>query len=329
MNLIILIFCFSHFSLQVVQSQDVSSSHMYSNRIFLNPALAGVDHNERRVFLNYRNQWPGIGNSFVSYTASYDQYIEPLHGGVGLRIFNDVQAKGAIQEFSLAVDYSYHMQLSSKFFLNAGFEAGYVQKSLKTSGFVLGDMIDPVSGEVYSLSADSYYDFKASYPDFTVGLSGFYEKYYGGISISHVLKPSQTQISNDYSRIPRKVMAFAGAIIPIYEKRLGKEVLKLSPNIIYQQQKDFSQLNYGLDAVIQNQLLTGFAVRQNLGIKFSSLIFSIGYITNSFRIRYSYDQMLSSPTVQLPNMGAHEISFIIIMESGKKKKHQAIKCPKI
>jgi len=314
---------------QGVQSQDVSSSHMYSNRIYLNPALTGVEHDERRVFLNYRNQWPGIGNSFVSYTASYDQYIKSLQGGVGFKIFNDAQANGAIQEFSLAVDYSYHMQLSHKFFLNAGFEAGFVQKSLKTSGFVLSDMIDPVTGESSGFSAESFSDSKVFYPDFAIGLSGFYEKYYGGVSVSHILKPFQHEISSNNSRIPRKVIVFVGAMIPIYEKRLGKEVQQLSPNIIYQQQKDFSQLNYGLDAVIQNQLLTGIALRQNLGIQFSSLIFSVGYITNSYRIRYSYDQMLSSPTIQLPNMGAHEISFILIMQSGKKKKHQAIKCPKI
>lgn len=310
-------------------AQDVSFSHMFSNRIYLNPALAGIDEGERRIFLNYRNQWPGIDNSFVSYTASYDQYIESLHGGIGFKVFNDAQGDGAIQEFSLSVDYAYHLQMSSRFFLNAGFEASYVQKAIKTSGFILGDMIDPITGEIMGPSTENYYDNKVSYPDFVIGLSGFYENYYGGISLSHILKPSQTIVSNDYSRVPRKVMIFAGAIFPVYEKRLGKEVLKLSPNFIYQQQKKFSQLFYCLDAVIQDQILTGIGLRQNLGVQFSSLVFSIGYITNSYRIRYSYDQMLSSPTIQLPKMGAHEISCIFTMQSGKKKKHHAIKCPKI
>lgn len=298
---------------------------MYSNRLYLNPAFAGVEKDLRRIFLNYRNQWPGIGSSFVSYTASYDQYIEPLHGGIGFRVFNDKQGDGAIQEFSISMDYSYHLKVSRKFTLNAGFEASFVQKSLITSGFILGDMIDPLTGMPDIQSLETYNSEKFSYPDFAVGLSGFYENYYGGISVSHILKPSDAV----NSRIPRKLIAYAGAMIPVYEKRFGKEVLKLSPNIIYQQQMNFNQIYYGLETVIQNQLLTGIWVRQNLGLRFSSLIFSVGYITNSYRLRYSYDQQLSSPTIQLPNLGAHEISFILLLESVKKIKHQAIKCPKI
>lgn len=298
---------------------------MYSNRLYLNPAFAGVEKDVRRIFLNYRNQWPGIGSSFVSYTASYDQYIEPLHGGIGFRVFNDKQGDGAIQEFSISMDYSYHLKVSRKFTLNAGFEASFVQKSLITSGFILGDMIDPLTGMPDIQSLETYNSEKFSYPDFAVGLSGFYENYYGGISVSHILKPSDAV----NSRIPRKLIAYAGAMIPVYEKRFGKEVLKLSPNIIYQQQMNFNQIYYGLETVIQNQLLTGIWVRQNLGLRFSSLIFSVGYITNSYRLRYSYDQQLSSPTIQLPNLGAHEISFILLLESVKKIKHQAIKCPKI
>ena len=293
---------------------------MYSNRLYLNPAFAGVEKDIRRIFLNYRNQWPGIGSSFVSYTASYDQYIEPLHGGIGFRIFNDKQGDGAIQEFAISMDYSYHLKVSRKFSLNAGFEASFVQKSLKTSGFILGDMIDPLTGRPDIPSLETYNSEKKSYPDFAVGLSGFYENYYGGISVSHILKPSDAV----NSRIPRKLIAYAGAMIPVYEKRLGKEVLKLSPNVIYQQQMNFSQIYYGLEAVIQDQVVTGIWVRQNLGVRFSSLIFSVGYITNSYRLRYSYDQQLSSPTIQLPNHGAHEISFILLLESVKKIKHQIL-----
>ncbi|MCK4748358.1 MAG: PorP/SprF family type IX secretion system membrane protein [Bacteroidales bacterium] len=330
-NLSLTFLIISHIFLlaESIQAQDVSFSQMYSNRLYLNPAFAGVEQDVRRISLNYRNQWPGIGNSFVSYSASYDQYMEPLHGGVGFRVFNDKQGDGAMQEFSLSMDYSYHLKISRKLSLNAGFEASFVQKSLETSGFILGDMIDPLTGNPDIQSLEAYHNDKVSYPDFAVGLSGFYENYYGGISISHILKPSQTSSSNIYSRIPRKVIAYAGSMIPIYEKKLGKEVLQLSPNIIYQQQMNFSQIYYGLEAVIKDQLITGIWIRQNFGVRFSSLIFSLGYITNSYRMRYSYDQKLSSPTIQLPNLGAHEISFILTLESVKKIRHQAIKCPKI
>ena len=31
--------------------------------------------------LNYRDQWPGIGRTYVTYSASYDQHIDVLGGG--------------------------------------------------------------------------------------------------------------------------------------------------------------------------------------------------------------------------------------------------------
>jgi len=54
------------------------------------------------------------------------------------------------------------------------------------------------------------------------------------------------------------------------------------------------------------------------------------YGTDQYRFRYSYDAKLARADINIPNMGAHEISLIIIFESlDKSMKHSAIKCPKI
>ncbi len=314
------------FSTQSLQAQDVSFSQYSSNRLYLNPALTGIEKDIQRVFLNYRNQWPGLGGSFVSYSASYDQYVEALHGGLGMRIFNDNQGGGALQEYSISLDYSYHLKVSRKFSINAGFEASYVQKSLQTSDFQLADNFDPLTGTFIPYSNGNQ---KVAFPDFTVGFAGFFDNYYGGISVSHILKPSLALNSDPNNAIPRKVMMFIGGIIPVYEKRFGKEVVQLSPSLFYMQQAAFSQLTYGMEAIFQNQLLAGISLRQNLGVQFSSLIFSAGYVTKKIRLRYSYDQQLSTPVVQLPNLGTHEISCVLSFGSVKKIKHKAIKCPKI
>jgi hypothetical protein len=118
-------------------------------------------------------------------------------------------------------------------------------------------------------------------------------------------------------------------MIPVYEKRLGKEVLQLSPNFIYIHQKNSIQLNYGVEGLFKNQYLTGVWLRQNLGIRINSLIVSAGYVTREFRLRYSYDLLVSSPVVNLPSLSTHEISLILTPDGEKKKKHKAIKCPKI
>ena len=252
-----------------------------------------------------------------------------MHGGLGMRVMNDVQGDGTIKQFELGLVYSYHIRVSRELTLGAGLDAHYVQRSLNTSSLIMEDMIDPRTGIVSHPTADFLYAQNTAYPDFTVGLTSFYRNYYGGISAAHIFRPNQSVSSDPNARLPRKLVFFAGGIIPIYERRFGKEVLQLSPNIIYLQQKSFSQITYGVEGLVKDQLIFGTWLRQNLGIKFGALIFSTGYVTKNYRIRYSYDRQLSSPTVNIPALGTHEISMILTIDGEKKKKHRAIKCPKI
>ncbi len=242
---------------------------------------------------------------------------------------NDIQGNGTIKQFELGLLYSYHIKITRRFSVSAGIDASYAQRSLNTSDVVLGDMINPRTGEFTNPTGDILYSQNSAYPDFSAGLVGFYENFYGGASVSHLLRPNPSVSSDPNARLPRKVVLFAGGIIPVYERRLGKEVVQISPNIIYQQQKSFSQIIYGMEGVIQDQFILGIWLRQNLGIKFGSLIFSAGYVTKNYRFRYSYDQQLSLPSVHIPNLGAHELSLILTIDGKKKKKHRAIKCPKI
>jgi hypothetical protein len=46
-------------------AQDVFFSQFYANRLYLNPAWAGIG-GEKRIFLNYRNQYPGIGSMSIN-----------------------------------------------------------------------------------------------------------------------------------------------------------------------------------------------------------------------------------------------------------------------
>ena len=58
-------------------SQDLEFTQFYANPLYLNPAFAG-SHGCPRVSMNYRDQWPGLSGSYVSYSACYDQYISSI-----------------------------------------------------------------------------------------------------------------------------------------------------------------------------------------------------------------------------------------------------------
>src|SRR6185295_17434324 len=58
-------------------AQDPEFTQFYANPLYLNPAFAGTARCPR-ICLNYRNQWPGISGTYVTYSASYDQHFDAI-----------------------------------------------------------------------------------------------------------------------------------------------------------------------------------------------------------------------------------------------------------
>lgn len=311
----------------LIRGQDPYFSQFYANRLYFNPAWAGVDGN-KKISLNYRNQWPSVNSAYVNYSAAYDQFIEPMHAGAGLLLSADNQGNGMITSLGISAIYSYHLYASANLTINGGLQVSYVQRKLDTHNFIYGDMLLP-DGSVLPSGSENYGIYRSTYPDFAVGFTGFFRNFYSGIALYHLFRPVHTMSYDPDTRLSRKLTFFAGSLIPIYERRLGKEFLQLSPNIIYIKQNKFSQLNYGLETHFKNLFVAGLWLRQNLGIKFGSIIFSGGYLSGKFGIRYSYDKHLTEPSVNIPSSGAHEISLILMPDLRKKFTHRAIKCPKI
>ena len=80
--------------LSSVYGQDPHFTQFYANPLYLNPAFAGVKQCPK-VNVNYRNQYPSLG-VYQTYSASYDQYVDRLNGGVGVLIMQDEAANGAL-----------------------------------------------------------------------------------------------------------------------------------------------------------------------------------------------------------------------------------------
>jgi len=310
---------------EIGKAQDAFFSQFYANRLSLNPAWAGIG-DEKRLFINYRNQYPGIGSVYNTYTLSYDQYIDKLNGGLGFSLSNDVQGSGAMNQLSFSTMYSYMFKASRFVSFAGGLQAGGVSRNINASTFEYGDHFDPTGT---GIPKEYHGNISKIFPDFSAGIAVFHKNSYGGISLFHLLKPYQWESTNAESRLPRKLTLFAGTYIPVYEKRLGKEILQLNPNFIYIQQKNLSQLIYGLEGLYKETYVGGIWLRQNLGLHYSAIIFSGGISFDKIRLRYSYDSQFSPPSVRIPRLGTHEISMIIDFGKNKKIKRKAIKCPKI
>src|SRR5471030_2677540 len=95
------------FSAKNAKAQDPQFTQFYANPLYLNPAFAGTARCPR-ICLNYRNQWPNLSGTYVTYSASYDQHFDALSGGIGVLVTTDDQAKGTLKTTTASFIYSYH-----------------------------------------------------------------------------------------------------------------------------------------------------------------------------------------------------------------------------
>ncbi len=294
-------------------AQDPTFSQYYANRLYLNPAFAGTAKCPR-LTLNYRNQWPGLDNSFITYAASFDQQIDAINGGFGVQLMSDQAGEGVLSTTSASFIYSYQFAVNRKFSIRAGFQATAVQKAIDVSNLRFGDMIDARRGFVYQSQEQIKTD-NVIYPDFSFGLLGFSEKTYFGVAVHHLTSPDEG--FTNQSILAQRITAHFGAVLPM---GIRNEDMTWSPNVIVQSQGGSMELNLGA-YVSKGPLVLGLWNR--IGDSFIALV---GFQQDDFKIGYSYD--LTSSLLSDKTSGSHEISFSYIFPCRPKKvKFQTISCP--
>ena len=113
-----------------------------------------------------------------------------------------------------------------------------------------------------------------------------------------------------------KFTGHAGAMIPLAK---GAETF-ISPNILYQRQQDFQQLNLGV-YFVKGPLVGGLWYRNQ-----DAFIVLLGYQAGNVKCGYSYDVTVSK--LANATAGSHEISFQVQFECRpKKKKFRTVSCP--
>jgi type IX secretion system PorP/SprF family membrane protein len=295
-------------------AQDPEFTQFYANPLYLNPAFAGTARCPR-VCLNYRNQWPAITGTFVTYSASYDQHVDALAGGIGFLVTNDRAGQGTINTTNVSGIYSYQLNITREFSIKVGLEATYMQKSLDWSKLNFGDMIDPKRGFVYNTNEVPGQTTKTNV-DFSAGLLGFSKRYFFGGAVSHLTEPDEGFMGP--SKLPMKFTGHAGAVIPLDGSR--NPTTYISPNILFQKQQDFQQLNLGI-YLVKGPIVGGLWYRNR-----DSFILLLGIQKDHFKCGYSYDVTVSKLTNA--TAGSHEISFQLQFEcKPKKKKFRTVSCP--
>ena len=289
------------------------------NQYILNPALTGIE-NYTDVKISHRHQWVGIDDAPVTTYATihaplgkkdyrttatsyrvpgenprgkayWEEYTaaEPHHG-IGLQVIND---RTLINNFSAYATYAYHVGLSPRTSLSAGFGAGFTNVSLNTSK--LNFINVPVDPAVYTSGIINKYR-----PDFMAGLYLYSADFFVGLSAQQII-PQKLEFAENIVRtkngktVPH-LFATAG-----YRAMIGED-FNLVPSIMvkYVQPR---QTQFDVNAKLQYQDLVWIGASYRYKDGFAGMLGM--NVSNIINVGYSYDYTTS--TLNTFSKGTHEI----------------------
>jgi type IX secretion system PorP/SprF family membrane protein len=296
------------------------------NQYVINPALTGIE-NYTDVKLSHRHQWQGFADGpvttyvtahapigkkdFRTTATSYsvpgenprgksyweDYTAAAPHHGVGIQVVND--NTGPLNNFSANLSYAYHLGLSPRTSISAGFAAGITSTSVNASKLDFGVFqVDPV---VYSSG-----ELRKIRPDLSVGLYLYSSDFFVGVSAQQVI-PGKLDFSNNLvtvkqSNVVPHLFATAG-----YRFLVGDD-LNLTPSVMMKMLRSTNvQLETNVKLQYHDLAWLGVSYRHEDG--FAGML---GLnISNTMNIGYAYDYTTSG--LNGYSRGTHEmlIGFII------------------
>lgn len=125
-----------------VFAQDIHFSQFSMTPLNINPALAGFYNGDHRAFINYKNQWQGMGGAngaaFRTSMCSYDtrlltKKIKGGYLGAGFYAFKDVAGDLKLGTTQLNISLSGVVNINANQVIAGGIQGGFVQRSISTS----------------------------------------------------------------------------------------------------------------------------------------------------------------------------------------------------
>lgn len=302
-----------------LQAQDIQYSQFYAAPLYLNPAMTGASE-MTQIGVNYRNQWPGLDQSFNSYSAYADHYIFSANSGIGLIVNRSEQSMANLSMTEVGATYSYRMRLGFRSFLRMGGQVSYMDRDAYFGDMIFGSQIDDQTGSVGGSSGESLGDgIDHQFMDYSFGMVFHTENIWLGVAGHHLTQPNISFIDGENSELPLKLSAHGGVKFDLsggtstsfLNQKTGTRELTLAFN--YKNQGSFSQLDIGAQVNLQPLVLgvwyRGIPVLENELPNHEAIIGLVGIsLGGGLDMGYSHDFTLSS----LGNAntgGAHEISL--------------------
>jgi type IX secretion system PorP/SprF family membrane protein len=291
---------------EALSQQDPQFSIYTNNILYYNPAYSGIPGMMRFDFI-HRSQWLGYTTSYGSGGAPTTQVLTvnapllKLRSGVGFHAVND--KLGNRNNMEAQVSYAYHLAVRNAK-LSFGIRAGMYSVSINYNEFNPANPDDPIllTGKESQVN-----------PDFAVGVFYRAEKYYAGISSTHLTK-AEFNFGNDSARNALENHFY---LVGGYDYQLNYDIV-LKPSLLVK--TDFKTYSFDLSvmATLREKIWGGLSFRQS-----DAVVFILGYSflkENAFKVGYAFDYIIKAQEAKQPTSHEFYLSYTLpVLGSGERR----------
>ena len=299
-------------------SQDMQYSQYYANSLYLNPAFAGST-GMQRVGVSFRNQWPGLEQTFIGYTAYFDHFEERINSGFGLILHGANESFTQTSLIDIGLIYSYRLKLSPTDFIQAGGQISFVSRDALFDRMVLGTQLDIDKGVIIGAPGDGFDgDSKLRAADAHAGLMYLGKKAWLGVAAFHLLQPEISYLTGNSNSLPMKLGVHGGYRFNLSPGDINDyfnnsdQTRSFAVGFNYKKQGQYSQLDLGGEFFFEPLILgiwyRGLPTKYELPNNESMVaVFGVN-LDNGLDLGYSFDFPISELGYR-GSGGAHEISI--------------------
>lgn len=295
----------------IINGQFPDPGPDYQMTMLNNPGLTGSE-GDGYIRLSYMNYYPGQGYDLFSGSISYDGYFPALHGGAGLYISNDYMG-GIINDLQGGFSYAYYFQAGRGLFISAGLSASLYHRGYNFQGSVLPDQIDPVGGVIFP-TGETLTSEAENVLDLGTGLLFITERFFWGISVSHLTEPDIFHSDGAEGRLGRKLLVHAAGDFEISRER----DLKIRPMGEFGILKGY--FSAGAGAVIESKYLSASMLLFGNSEKNFDLQSGFALGIGSIEIFYNYRFNLASGNNFLPLSLFHQTGITLGLNNVEKRR---------
>ena len=230
-------------------AQDYRFSQFYNAPLLLNPAFTGDHKSHYRMFLNYKDQWSSISNSFKTVSGSFDMpAFEDVAGinkmGFGLSFLSDKAGSTNYGFNNINLSFAYHTRITRFSKLSGGLVFGYGQSQVNLDDVKWENQHNGNNHDPSLPSGEAVFADQIRYMDAGAGIS--YSSidpendmvYVIGLSATHLNFPNHSFIGQYQNRLKPKFQLHA-------EIDIGFEYFVLKPKLLVMNQGPSTSFNVG------------------------------------------------------------------------------------